>query len=159
MRRAVLGSAACLALLLGSLVYLMERDAAHVALMPAAATLPIGPVFGALGQWLPSFVHPFSFSLLWAAARPPEAPPAYGACAGWWAVNVLFEIGQHPNLNVPLAGFVKDTFGDGRATQMLMGYFLRGTFDRGDIVAATAGAMAAAALLMLVCRKAESNAR
>lgn len=159
MRPAMLNIGAGIALALGLLVYATERDAAHVALMPAAVALSVGPLFGALGQWLPSFVHPFAFSLLWAATRPAGAPPAYSACVGWWAVDVAFEIAQHRSLNAPLSGLVRDIFGDGYATQLIAGYFQHGTFDSGDIVAASAGAMAAALLLTIVGHKGESNAR
>jgi len=159
MRPAMLGLGGSLALVLGLLVYAIERDAARVAWMPSAATLPVGPVFGALGQWLPSFVHPFAFSLLSAATRPADAPPAYGVCFGWWAVNVAFEIGQHPALNVALSGWLQEVLGDGRGAQLLAGYFLYGTFDGGDIAAATAGAVAAAVILTLAGKRGESNAR
>jgi len=159
MRPAMLTVGACVALALGMLVYATERDTAHVALMPAAAARSVGPAFGALGQWLPSFVHPFAFSLLWAATRPIDAPSAYAACVGWWVVNVAFEIGQHPSLNAALSGFTRDVLGGSRATRMFADYFLHGTFDAGDIAAATAGAMVAAMLLTIVGKLGESNAR
>ncbi len=141
-----------LALLLGTLVYLADRGGLHRALIPAAAVLSSGPVFGALGQWLPSFAHPFAFSLFTAAARPSIAPPAYGACLGWWVVNVVFEVGQHPRVSAPLAETLQQVLGGGRAADALSNYFLRGTFDVGDIAAATVGAMAAAGVLMFFHR-------
>lgn len=150
MRPAILSGGAGLALMLGLLVYATDRDPMRVALMPAAAALSIGPVFGASGHWLPSFVHPLAFSLLWAATRPANAPPAYRVCAGWWALNVAFEAGQHPRLSVPLAGLLHDIGGD--STRWLATYFVRGTFDVGDLVAATLGALVAAAVLFLVNR-------
>ena len=126
---AVLVAAACSALATGVFVYVADRVSAPPALIAPFVLGSVGPLFGAAGQWLPSFVHPFAFALLTAAARPRDASPAYVACLAWWAVNVIFESGQHPK------------FG-----------FLRGTFDVGDLLAATLGALAAAAVIRLVRR-------
>ena len=97
---------------LGAAVYLTDR-AAHDA-----------AIFGVLGQWLPSFVHPLAFSLFTAAAGNYRRP--YCACVAWWAVNVLFEFAQHPRVAL-----------------------MRGTFDAGDLVAVTLGAIVAACLLRM----------
>lgn len=126
---AVFLAAACSALATGVLVYVADRVSAPPALIAPFVLGSVGPLFGAAGQWLPSFVHPFAFALLTAATRPRDAPPAYDACFAWWAVNVIFEIGQHPQFR-----------------------FLRGTFDVGDILAATLGAFAAAAVIRLARR-------
>jgi hypothetical protein len=107
-------------------------------------------VFGALGQWLPSYAHPFAFSLFTAAALPPSAAPRYGACATWCAVNVAFELGQHPQLSGRLAEALRAGFGQNALARSLAGYFVRGTFDVGDLVAAVLGAMAAAGVLRLM---------
>ena len=115
--QAILAASGTLALALGLLVYLADRDASRSLLIPAAAALSAGPLFGELGQWLPSFVHPFAFSLFTAAARPPGSAPAYRACAGWWAVNVAFEAGQHPRVSAPLAEFLAGGPGNGAATR------------------------------------------
>ena len=71
---AVVGS---LGLVLGVLVYVTDRDSTHAMLLPALATLATGPVFGVVGPWLPSFAHPFAFSLLTAAAMRRSISPAY----------------------------------------------------------------------------------
>lgn len=97
----------------GVVVYLTDRAPHHPALL-----------FGAAGQWLPSFIHVFAFSLFTAAASARRDAPNYGACVGWWAVNVAFECGQHPSL-----------------------HWVRGTFDPADIAAATLGAISAALVL------------
>ena len=118
----LLVAVACSALATGLLIYLADRASAPPALIAPFAWGAAAPLFGVFGQWLPSFVHPFAFALLTAAARPRSARPAYDACAGWWAVNVLFEAGQRFHL-------------------------FHGTFDPGDIAAATLGALAAAAVI------------
>ena len=132
---AVLVAVACSALATGVVVYVADRASAPPALIAPFVLGSVGPFFGAAGQWLPSFVHPFAFALLTAATRPRDASPAYGACAAWWAVNVIFETGQHPQFR-----------------------FLRRTLDVGDILAATLGAFAAAAVIRLVHRLEEQHA-
>jgi hypothetical protein len=149
---ALLAAIGCVALAVGMLVYMADRNPAHALLFPAIAALGTGPLFGPLGSWLPSLVHPFAFSLLTAAARPPSASPAYRACIAWWAVNVAFEAAQHPQWSATLAAGLQNLLGRAAPARWLADYFLRGTFDVADIVAATAGALAAAGVLNLVHR-------
>ena len=146
-------------LLLGMLVYLTDRSASHALLMPTMPTMPRldlwagRPVFGAIGQWLPSFVHPLAFSLLTVAALPAQSTPAtprYGVCAAWCAVNLLFELGQHAAIREPLAAALLDLPGRTPPVRWLASYFLHGTFDVGDLIAALLGALAAAVVLHLV---------
>jgi hypothetical protein len=141
---------AVVALAVGVALYMADRAAAPPILMPAFALLNTGPWFGALGPWLPSFVHPFAFGLLTAEVLPPRSAWRYGACAAWCAVNVAFEVGQHPSINTQLAAALHDAFGSSPPARALANYFVLGTFDRGDIVAAVLGALAAAALLRVV---------
>jgi len=152
-RRTALLLLAGLALLLGLLVYLADRRAAGALLLPRFAALGSGPIFGVIAQWLPSFIHPFAFSLLSAAAmRQPLAAPRtfYGACAFWWAVNLAFELAQHPRFSAPLADALQSGLGQGAVTAAISRYLLHGRFDWGDIAALSAGALAAAALLGLL---------
>jgi hypothetical protein len=140
------------ALAMGLVVYATDRAATGGAPFPAFAIAGGLVVFGLLGQWLPSFVHPFAFSLFTAAARSPAAAPAYGACAAWWAVDVAFEVGQHPHISTALAKSLQHVLGPTVPVRWLSNYFVRGTFDIGDLVAATAGALAAAGVIYLVHR-------
>jgi len=143
---AVLVATGLMAMLVGLLVYLTDRDPAHAALIPAVAALAGASLFGALGQWMPSFLHPFAFSLFTAAVLPPRSAWRYRACAAWCAVNLAFECGQHPLASARLAEWVQG-FGNTLAGRMVANYFLLGTFDGGDIVAALLGGLAAVALL------------
>jgi hypothetical protein len=149
-RAAVLASAGCLALTVGLLVYLTDRDPAHSTLIPAIGALAGGHLFGVLGLWLPGFIHPLAFSLVTASVLPAGSRWSYGACAIWCAVNIAFELGQHPDVSARLAGALQDTFGDTPLTRAIGSYFIRGTWDPGDVVASLLGALAAAAVLRLV---------
>jgi len=139
-----------LALAVGLLVYMADRNAAQSMLFPAIAALGTGPIFGVTGAWLPSFVHPFAFSLFTAALLPFRSAWRYGACALWCGVNVAFEFGQHPVFKAPLAAALQDGLDQTSLMRALASYFLLGAFDLGDLVAAALGAIAAAGLLYLL---------
>lgn len=151
-RAAVLVSTGLVAMAVGLLVYLTDRDAAHAALIPSVAALAGSNLFGAIAQWLPSFVHPFAFGLLTAATYPTQSSAGYLACIAWWAVNVAFEIAQYPGINRSVAKAAEHVFGPSWVERLLSGYVLRGTFDVGDLIAATAGAAGAASFLYVVHR-------
>jgi hypothetical protein len=136
------------ALAAGVLVYLTDRPGSHPLWIPAFRFLSGAPWFGAIGQWLPSLVHPFAFSLFSAALLPPRRRWHYGACAFWLGVNAAFEIGQHPQVRAPLAAALRSAFGEGRIAGAVENYFLRGTFDVGDLAAAATGAALAAVILL-----------
>ncbi len=145
-----------LALALGLLVYAGHRPVGYAAGLPAALVGALGrPKLDALSPWLPwlpSLLHPFAFSLFSAALRAPGAPPAYRACLGWWLINLGFELGQLPSVSHAMATLLQASGLPGGLTRPLSQYLLLGTFDIGDIVAATVGAAAAAGLLWLAQR-------
>ena len=137
---------AALALAIGLLLYLLDRPAGHAALIPAAWSLAGGgAVFGAAAAWLPSFLHPFAFSLLTAATLPRSTAAAAGSCALWWGIGLGFEILQHPALALPVAAALHGVPG----LQTLARFGLQGRFDLADIAALSAGACAAATLLFV----------
>jgi hypothetical protein len=141
---------ACLALGVGVLVYLTDRDPSRAALVPAITALSQGHLFGAAGLWLPSFVHPFAFSLFTAAVRSSRRSPAYWACALWWAINIAFEVAQAPNVSADVADMLPHLIGQTWLTNAISNYLLRGTCAISDLVAATGGAAAAAAVLRFI---------
>lgn len=153
---ATLAAIGCAALLLGVFVYLADRPAGSASGLPAGAwRLGATTLFGAAGGWLPSFVHPFALSLLTVALRPLDGAAAYRACAAWWAVDVAFELGQLPAAAHAIGAALHAAFGAAWPARALANYFLRGTFDRADLLAATAGALAAAWVIHLVLRPRE----
>jgi len=146
-RPALMAATGCVALAFGLLVYLLDRSPTRALLIPSIATLAGSPMFGVIGQWLPSFAHPFAFSLFTAAALKPRARPRYDACIAWGAINVAFEFGQHPLLSGRLSEALQDTLGRTAPVRAVANYFVRGTFDVGDVLAALAGALAAGVVL------------
>jgi len=139
-----------LALALGMVVYTADRDPAGVALLPNLAALHTGPLFGVIGSWVPSFVHPFAFSLFTAVAAGASAAAAYRVCAGWWAVDVVFEVAQHPHVRPAIVQAMHDLNGSPWSrwlTQPLTNYLQAGTFDPCDLAAVTAGTLAAAGVV------------
>ncbi|MDO9075787.1 MAG: hypothetical protein Q7U73_21270 [Rubrivivax sp.] len=143
-------AAGLLALAVGALVYLADRDPAHVMALPAFAVLATGPLFGAAADWLPSFVHAFAFSLFTAAAWPRALRPAYGACVFWWAVDLAFEAAQHPPWRAALARALPSGLDTLAPANWVARYAQQGRFDPMDVLAITAGALAAAGLLYCV---------
>ncbi len=143
---------------LGLLVYLTDREPSHALMIPGVGMLAGGHGLGALGQSLPSLAHALAFSLFTAAALPPRSSWRYGACAAWAAVNVIFEVGQQPQVSARLADLLHSSMGSTPATRTLANYFVRGTFDAGDIVASILGALAAAAVLRLTHPSGDSHA-
>jgi len=140
-------AAGCAALSLGLLVYLADRDPSRAWLVPGFAALSGRHWFGAAGQWLPSLLHPLAFGLLTAAALPARSAARNGACLAWGAVNIVFELGQLPRAAAALAQALQDCCGAAPWTLPLSNYFLRGTFDVGDIAAAALGTLLAIGVL------------
>lgn len=142
---------AFVALALGVLVYLVDRSGPRG---PDWTVSLVGTrheprqLFGVVGWWLPTFAHTLAFSMFTAAVHSGRQRPSYVACAGWWLVNVAFEVGQHEKVAPVLDEILAQWFGSSGWIRRASGYFQHGTFDPGDIVAATAGAACAA---MVIC--------
>lgn len=140
-------SMALTALFVGLLLYLIDRPAGSAWLVPAVPLLPAMNSFGSAGLWLPSFVHPFGFSLLTALVLPACARWRYGACLGWFVVNAVFEFGQLPRVAAWLATSTDSVLGHSAFTEPLIRYFMQGSFGIDDLAAAAAGALCAALAL------------
>jgi len=143
------------ALALGVLVYLTDRDPSRAPLVPAVSVLAGMALFGAAAAWLPSLVHPFAFSLLTAAVQPPQRPPAYWVCALWWGIDTGFELLQV----APVADACSAVLGALPAnpvTGAISNYARHGTFDPADLAAIAGGALAAA-LVLHIFQRPETN--
>ena len=117
------------ALVLGVLLYALERPADSVAILPAGLVHD-GAFLGPLAGPLPTFLHTLAFALMTAAFVAPTLRALLATCGVWMAVNIAFEISQH------------DVFRE------YTGIGLYGTFDPLDFLAALLGAVAAAFVFM-----------
>jgi hypothetical protein len=141
----LLACAALLLLLLGTAVYVLDRPAASAALLPAAWERSVAGVswFGSVGEWLPSFVHAFSFSIFTALVLPPSPRRAAWACGSWALVDSLAELGQHHSVAAALAAALlgpDPTRPTNPVLATLARYFSQGSFDICDLAAGLTGA-------------------
>lgn len=141
-RKLILGSAALLA---GVAVYMLDRAPGSAYFLPAAVSFGDGgsPWFGDFGGQLPDFLHVYALSLLTAAVLGSTRSAALASCAGWWAIDSFFELGQHPAIS-PIFAAVTPAWFDGIPfLENTAAYFVRGTFDPRDLLAIAFGAMTA----------------
>ena len=146
------------ALGLGTLVYVLDRSSASVPFFSAvslADTLP--PVFGRLGESLPTFAHVFAFSLLTAAWLGGGRRIGLTACLAWFGLDTAFEIGQRPQIAERLVQFIPDGFEGLPILAQADSYFLSGTFDTWDLISIAVGAATAYLLIRCTAPKAEPH--
>ena len=129
----------------GLLLYWVARDVSHTLLIPRFDRLQAPGSLQAVAGWLPSLLHTLGFGLLTAAAVPPRPAWRLGAIGAWAAINLAFEIGQHPALSGPLAESLLGGPQPGLVSRALAGYFRHGRFDADDLAATLAGASIALA--------------
>lgn len=146
-----------LALVLGVLVYLVDRPPGSAWLLPSQWQAAPGGRgwFGAAGLWLPSFVHAFAFSVLSAWLLPQRSAFAAGACLSWALIDTLAECGQHPSLAPLAASAIERAFGHSSAAVQAGRYFTHGSFAVADVAAGLAGS----ALALLALRGALRHGR
>ena len=151
----VLATAALLLLLLGTLVYVLDRPAGSAWLLPAQWQVQTtASWFGRAGEWLPSLAHGFAFSVLTALLLPRSRRWAAAACAGWAAIDTLAELGQHRAVSAWLAQQIEWLFNGSPWGARLAHYFSRGVFDTADVAAGLTGcALAYAAWHWAVLRR------
>lgn len=112
-----------------------------------------GGVHGPLAGAAPTFLHVIALTLLCSAATSAARGPARAWCAFWAAVNALFEIGQHPQVAPRLAAALESRCGWLSACESTARYFVHGTFDPFDLLAAACGGGAACLVLEATRRR------
>lgn len=135
-----------LLLLMGSLIYVTDRVPEYVYFtrffgVYAKLFGPDTHILGSLGLRLPAFFHVLSFSLISAAFMISSKKNYLSVCAGWFVINFCFEMGQ--KYKHTAAGITPDFFDYLPFFDNTRAYFLNGTFDWMDILAAAAGAIVA----------------
>lgn len=141
---------AFLALVLGVMVYVTARAPATTAFLPTDLDMAIAwsPTVMAIAGNLPTFFHTLGFSLILVWLSGPGRMFAAGVCTGVFAVEALFEVGQHPPASQWLYSHLPHWL-----PERIGNYFLAGVFDPYDLVAAAAGATLA--LLLVVALEPE----
>jgi len=105
--------AALLALTTGIAVYVVDRAAGSAYFPPPGlAVSGTQPCFGPLGGWLPGFAYVYVLSLLTALILGVSRRALLASCFIWWAIDTLFEIGQHPLIGARWSS--KKNIGDSR---------------------------------------------
>ncbi len=144
-------------LVLGILVYVLDRSPESVYFLPAS--WPLGgdgdPWFGSLGGQLPEFVHVYAFGLLTAAVLASSRRLVLLSCAAWWALDSLAELGQHATISPHIAAAVPAWFAGIPFLENTGPYFTHGTFDPLDFIAIAVGAVAAYFTIVIVCIREE----
>jgi hypothetical protein len=143
----VLPASAVVALLVGTCVYIVDRDWASTRFLASIADWqPEGiAFFGSLGSTLPSFFHAYAFALLLILAlRPYRYARPLGAAA-WFLIASGLEYSQMAGSSVPapaLAGFpIMNSF---------YNYAVLGRYDPGDLWAAGLGCLLAFVVVSLL---------
>lgn len=137
------------ALVVGSLVYLLDRPASSVYFVPEALSLydPEGSIFGPIGNHLPTFFHVLAFALLTSAAAGCRTLLCLAvAVVGWTLVDALFELAQHDAMAEWLVVYIPDWFKNVPVLDNTRAYLLRGNFDPWDVLSIVLGGVSAFAL-------------
>ena len=131
------------ALVLGILVYLLDRPAQDVYFLADTLVLTSRPAWD-LHDSLPSVLHAFAFSLATIVVIAPASIAAIGRiCAGWWLLEALLEIVQADSLSAPLTELMPAWLGSVPVLEALPSYVAQGTFDLMDVGGAGLGCLLA----------------
>ena len=143
------------ALLLGSLVYLVDRSPDHTYFIYISGlnislynTLP--NIFGLVGNSLPAFIHVFAFILITAGLLGCRKRGSIIICLNWLLVDCAFELGQ--KFNMWSSNTIPEWFAGIPFLENTGNYFLKGTFDFVDIVAIFFGTILAYVFLLATNR-------
>jgi hypothetical protein len=138
-------AAALIALSAGAAVYAFDRQAGDVYLM--ASWMVLGDhahsIFGALGDYLPTFIHVYVFILLTAVLAASSLRSVLVICVFWLVIDTAFEVAQLTVVAQQISAFIPDWFGAIPVLDNTSRYFLSGTFDVLDIISIATGALAA----------------
>lgn len=149
--------AACAVLAVGVLVYLLDRSTSGAWLIPEWWSLVYDgpPVFGRLGQHLPTFIHVYAFILITASLLAPWKHAPVVACATWVALDCVFELAQLDVIAVQIAARVPAWFAKWPLLDNIAAYFITGRFDLYDLYSIALGAIAAYLTIRFATRHGE----
>ena len=147
-----------IALLFGSLVYLIDRppdqtyfvyaSSINISLYSAFPNL-----FGLIGNSLPAFIHVFSFVLITAGFVSCRKRGYLIICLCWFLVDCAFELGQ--KFTTWSLNMIPDWFAGIPLLGNTENYFLQETFDFTDLAAIALGTLIAYFVLLTTSKKRE----
>lgn len=135
---------AIIALSIGLLVYLLDRQPDRVYFLSHGLSLVHGrhPLFGVMGDHLPTFVHVYAFISLTVAIAGSSNTRLLRICTLWFVIASLFECGQHPLLAPRIAAALPAWFAHVPILDNTAAFFLKGTFDLLDLWSIALGTVA-----------------
>jgi hypothetical protein len=143
------------ALSVGALVYLVDRQSEHIYFIPKVLTLAdgLGPLFGRIGNSLPSFLHVYAFILITVVVigNGPVLTPIL--CITWFSVENMFEAAQHSGIAYRVLEHVPKWFQGIPFLENTSAYFQAGTFDILDVISISLGTFAAYLTILLTISK------
>jgi hypothetical protein len=145
-----------LCLLLGSLVYVIDRSPDQVYFTKFlginSRIIEVSPnVLGLFGKSLPAFFHPLSLILITASFFIYSRKKYIIICAGWLLVDLLFEAGQkYKDFAISL---IPDFFNQIPFLEGTKNYFKYGSFDSMDVFAYGLGALAGYFVLIITSKR------
>ncbi len=134
---------AVLLLVVGVIVYAIDRGGAAYFLIGWTASHGEAELFGPFGNHLPTFVHSMATILVLAAVLRPWPKLLPAIAFSWFAIECLFEVAQISPLDARVAAVLPAWFYDVPVLEASAGYFINGTYDPLDIFSIALGAAAA----------------
>ena len=143
-RTLALAASALVALMLGTCVYLLDRDWTAVLFLAPLAGLQgeRSELFGSVGYVLPAFCHAYAFALLLILALGRSRRMRHTGALAWFAVAAGLEALQSPQSAAALSSLA-DWQTDSPALGSFIVYAVNGRFDPYDLAAAGLGCVAA----------------
>lgn len=133
---------AALLLVIGVIVYAVDRGGAAYFLAGWTGNRGEAELFGPIGNHLPTFVHTLAMILVFAAALRPRVDLLPAIAIGWFALESLFELCQASPLDTRIAAILPAWFESVPVLEASGYYFTNGTFDPLDLVSIGLGAAA-----------------
>jgi len=137
-------------LIAGLLIYLIDRPPEQIYFIYRIAKISLYNIlpdlFGSIGNYLPAFIHVFSFILITAGLFFCQKRGYLIICLGWFLVDCGFEVGQKFN-NLALK-IIPDWLAGIPFLENTESYFLQGTFDVIDLLAIAFGTIISYLILL-----------
>lgn len=143
-QKLALPASALVAVLVGTSVYVLDRDWSTVLFLAPLGRMPGGQeeVFGSLGYVLPAFCHAYAFALLLILVLGRTRYARLFGALAWFAVAAGLEVLQLPQVSTLLPSLASLQT-DSPLLGSIIDYAVNGRFDPNDLAAAGLGCVTA----------------